>query len=334
MARRYLLSIDGGGIRGIIPASALVRLEQTTGRLTRDIFSFVAGTSTGAIITAGVIAGIPAEQILDLYLTRSREVFVKRPWNLPKRIITGEMYSSQKLYEVLADALHPARDWSLNDAPIDLLVTAKSVTNGIPWYFVRDKPTNSGRTGRLGLVHVVTASSAAPTYFPPWTIPEDSAALSPGWQPIGPLVDGSVGVTGNPVYQACVEAFYYSDDYNPEETTVVSLGTGRFLGPDYPSWIWPWLRWLLDELLHSPGEQQTEIVQRHFPQMPFYRIDPLLERKVGLDDVESIDYLRRVGEHFAARIDWEAILQGTETTFRMHPHKTLWQQYSQSGTHV
>jgi len=66
MSRRYLLSIDSGGIRGIIPAVALVKLENTTGRLTREIFTFVAGTSTGAIIAAAIAAGIPAIRILDL----------------------------------------------------------------------------------------------------------------------------------------------------------------------------------------------------------------------------------------------------------------------------
>ncbi len=69
MPRRYLLAIDGGGIRGIIPAVALAKLESTTGRLTRETFSFVGGTSTGAIIAAAVAAGIPAADILDLYLS-------------------------------------------------------------------------------------------------------------------------------------------------------------------------------------------------------------------------------------------------------------------------
>src|SRR5579884_4291292 len=79
LARRKLLAIDGGGIRGIIPATALVKLEQTTGQLTRDIFAFVAGTSTGAIIAAGIAAGVPAQRILDLYVTRSPEVLTQRP---------------------------------------------------------------------------------------------------------------------------------------------------------------------------------------------------------------------------------------------------------------
>jgi predicted acylesterase/phospholipase RssA len=110
MPQRYLLSIDGGGIRGIIPAVALTRLEHTTGRLTRDIFSFVAGTSTGAIIAAAVAAGIPAPRILDLYVNRVREVFTGfPPLNTLKRITFGSMYSTQKLHDLISEELGPAK---------------------------------------------------------------------------------------------------------------------------------------------------------------------------------------------------------------------------------
>src|SRR5947208_625353 len=81
------------------------------------------------------------------------------------------------------------------------------------------KPKNAGTTGKLGLIDCAVASAAAPTYFKPWT-------MQIGGKPTV-LVDGGVGVTGNPVYQACVEAFYY-DDFTLAETKVVSLGTGSF----------------------------------------------------------------------------------------------------------
>lgn len=316
MPRRYILSLDGGGIRGIVPVSALIKLEQTTGRLARETFSFVAGTSTGAIIAAAIAAGIPAERILDLYVARSREIFTRNVLNVPKRILRGSMYSTDKLREVVGNSLGAAAQWTLNDSPIDLLVTAKRLADGMPWYFVRDTPANSGCTGSFSLLDCVTASAAAPTYFQPWTIAD-----------IGALVDGSVGVAGNPVYQACVEAFYYNDQYVPEETTMISLGTGRFVEEKRPTWIWPWLEWLLGELLRSPGEQQTEIVQRHFPQMPFYRLDLALERHIQLDDVGRITDLLRIGERFAAQIDWAAILDGTDHRFRITNGKTLWSQY-------
>ncbi len=328
MPRRYLLSIDGGGIRGIIPAVALVKLEKITGRLTRDVFSFVAGTSTGAIITTCVAAGIPATHILDLYVNRSSEVFTHYPWNIIKRILFGSMYSIEKLHDLIAEEISPSQAWKLNDSPIDLLITAKRVPDGMPWYFVRDNLKNSGCTGHLGLVDCATASVAAPTYFQPWKMPEPSQP-SPHCERVGTLVDGGVGVTGNPVYQACIEAFEYTPDYNPEDTITVSLGTGKFKNRKKPRWIGSWLEWILNELLESPGEQQTEITQRQFPQMIFYRIDTELKENIGLDDSGKIRRLLKYAERLAERIDWEAILAGTETRFRIGSTNTLWDQYKQ-----
>src|SRR5512138_1720738 len=236
MPKRLLLSIDSGGIRGIIPAVALVKLEKTTGKLTRETFSFVAGTSTGAVIAAAITAGIPAARILDFYLHRTREIFARYPWTMIKRILFGSMYSSQKLHDLMADAMGPAQAWTLNDSPIDILITAKRISDGMPWYFVRDNPRNSGCTGHLGIVDCATASAAAPTYFQPWTIAEHREP-SPPCERVGTLVDGGVGVTGNPVYQACIEAFDYTPGYKPEETIAVSLGTGRFRNRKEPRWI-------------------------------------------------------------------------------------------------
>jgi hypothetical protein len=183
---------------------------------------------------------------------------------------------------------------------------------------------NSGCTGRLGIVDCATASAAAPTYFQPWEIAETP---SPPCEIVGTLVDGGVGVTGNPVYQACIEAFDFTSDYRPEETITVSLGTGRFRYRKEPSWIGGWLEWILAELLESPGEQQTEITQRQFPEMTFYRIDTELKENIGLDDARKIGRLLEYGERLAELIDWEAILAGTETQFRIGSKNTLWKQY-------
>jgi patatin-like phospholipase/acyl hydrolase len=326
MPRRYLLSIDSGGIRGIIPAVALVKLEKTTGKLTRDIFSFVAGTSTGAIIAAAVAAGVPATRILDLYTNRTSEIFTQSPLKIIRCILFGSMYSVQKLHDLIAEEVGLGNVLRLNDSPIDVLLTAKRISDGMPWYFVRDNPKNSGCTGRLSIADCATASAAAPTYFDPWTIAEDIEP-SPPCERVGTLVDGAVGVTGNPVYQACIEAFDYTPDYKPEETITVSLGTGRFKRRKEPKWIGAWLEWVMEELLESPGEQQTEITQRQFPQMTFYRIDTELKENIGLDDSRKIGRLLEYGERLAETIDWEAILTGTETRFRIGSHNTLWEQY-------
>jgi uncharacterized protein len=330
MARKLLLSIDGGGIRGILPACALAKLEQETGRLSREIFAFSAGTSTGALLSASIAAGIPAARLIDIYVKRGREIFSPRaPWNTVKRVATGSMYSTATLHRVLSEEFGAASGWRINDSPIDLLITAKGL-DGTPWYFVKDKPANSGVTGRLGLVDCATASASAPTYFEPWRFASDPT--------IGTVVDGGVGVTGNPVYQACVEAFYYTGEYTPDDTLVVSLGTGRFpYDSTEPHTLWGWLDWILAELLRSPGEQQTEIVYRQFPTLPFYRLDadllkldPKLKKPIDMDDIEAIPKLIEYGQAFAALIDWKSLLDGTDQTFRVTDTKTRWSQYKKA----
>ncbi len=146
----------------------LAKLEADTGKLARETFSFVAGTSTGALLAAAVAAGIPAARLIEIYVTRGREIFSPRsPWNAIKRAATGSMYSTRTLSRVLTEEFGAAAKWRLNDSPIDLLITAKGM-DGKPWYFVKDKAANSGVTGNLGLVDCATASAAAPTYFQPW----------------------------------------------------------------------------------------------------------------------------------------------------------------------
>ena len=319
---RRILTIDGGGVRGIIPAVLLAELERVTGRPTRETFDMAAGTSTGAVLAAGIAAGIPAAELVRIYAERAGQVFRSIPIiSGIRRVVTGTLYDTGTLHELIREELGPeARDWTLNDAPMDLLVTAKRVSDGMPWYFVRDNPANSCRAGGYRLSHVVTASAAAPTYFRPWRI-----------VPIGELIDGGIGVAGNPVYQACVEAFEYTRSYQPADTLVVSLGTGKLLRREQPRWLWPWVGWLLSELLRSPAEQQTELVHRHYPATPFYRLDTELTSEIGLDAADRIVELKAYGQRLAAGVDWPAILDGSDERYRVTSATTLPREYCRLG---
>jgi hypothetical protein len=319
---RRILTIDGGGVRGIIPAVVLAALERSTGRPVRETFDFVAGTSSGAVLAAGIAAGIPADRLAGLYAERAPEVFRRVPIiSTLRRIVSGEVYDTATLNALVREELGPAaRDWRLNDAPIDLLITAKRLVDGMPWYFVRDSPANSCRAGSVALSDAVTASAAAPTYFAPWAVGA-----------IGELIDGGIGVAGNPAYQACVEAFHYTHAYEPGSTLVVSLGTGKLLERPRPTWLWPWLGWLLAELLRSPAEQQTELVHRHWPEAAFYRLDLELDREIGLDAVERMGELRTLGERLASAVDWPAVLDGRDERFRVTESRTLPREYCRLG---
>ena len=121
---------------------------------------------------------------MNLYLTRSREIFARQPWPLYllQRFLLGYMYSSSRLRRILAEEAHEASGWRVQDSPIDIMVTAKRVDDGMPWYFVKDQPGNRGRTGKLPLMDCVTASAVAPTFFHPWTVPErDPPRVTDRW---------------------------------------------------------------------------------------------------------------------------------------------------------
>src|SRR5689334_924991 len=101
VAQRMILSIDGGGLRGILSVSLLVALERATGKPARDTFQFVAGTSSGAIVAAGVAAGMPAQDILGFFMSDASAVFAKHWWNPIERVVRGWMYEPDRLRRVL-----------------------------------------------------------------------------------------------------------------------------------------------------------------------------------------------------------------------------------------
>ena len=131
---RRILAIDGGGVRGIIPALALEALENATGRPARDSFDFLAGTSTGAVIAAAVGAGIPAERIVSLYRRRGPELFRRIPVvTLLRRIAVGNQYEVATLRRMIGEELGDLAGWRINDVPRDIMITAKGLDDGHPW---------------------------------------------------------------------------------------------------------------------------------------------------------------------------------------------------------
>ena len=108
---KRILSIDGGGIRGIIPATTLVKLEAQLGKPVRECFDFVAGTSTGALIAAAVAAGVPAKRMLEIYTQRSGEIFTPAKFFAnTKRLIAGYMYDPANIQKVLVSEFGGLRE--------------------------------------------------------------------------------------------------------------------------------------------------------------------------------------------------------------------------------
>ena len=230
-----------------------MKLESQLGGLTRDHFEYCGGTSTGALLTAAVAAGIPASEILKVYTGRSHEIFT--PTGLvaeAKRVVEGFMYDPNHLRDVLADVLGEAAAWTMNDCPIGVMISATAM-DGHNWFFVKDNLKNQQTTGGVKLIDAAVASACAPTYFDHWPIDGIMG------QTIR-FFDGGAGGTANPAYQVCVEAFEY-DDFTAADTRVVALGTGYFpASGDPPRGLLQTIAWTTSTLVDTSEDWVDDAV--------------------------------------------------------------------------
>jgi hypothetical protein len=297
---RTILSIRGGGIRGIIPTCCLMKLEAQLGGLTRDHIDYCAGASTGALLTAAVAAGVPAADILKIYTGRSKEIFTPTGAIADaKRVAEGYMYDPKNLRDVLVSVFGHAASWVVNDCPIGVMIAATAM-NGHNWFFVRDNPRNARSTGTVKLVDAAVASACAPTYFDHWKI------AGVGGQTLD-FYDGGAGGTANPVYEACVEAFEF-DAFTPADTRTIALGTGYYpCSNKPPSGLLGVITWTTSTLVDTSEDWASEAVDRQWPSI-LTDLNPLLPSDIDEADLSAIPTLVAVGQQMAATLDWRKLI--------------------------
>lgn len=224
-----ILSIDGGGIRGLIPALVLAELERQTGRAVADCFDLIAGTSTGGILALGLAkpgeGGRPrysAQDLADLYLKEGSRIFNESPW----RRLTNPMglraakYPSDGIEAVLQQYFGEAR---LKEALTEVLVTAYDLEKRDAFFYRRRRARADARYD-VPMRVAARATSAAPTYFEPALVqwPADRDVL----------VDGGV-FANNPAMCAYAEAWQTLAEVgrDGDDILLVSLGTGLYTPP-------------------------------------------------------------------------------------------------------
>ena len=260
-----ILSIDGGGIRGIIPAMVLQALLGD--RKAQDAFHVIAGTSTGGIIACGLAKPNPVslEDLIDLYKDHGYEIFNKDTMNVG-HTLHGPRYSPAVLENYLASQLEST--YLSEVKGVELLVPSYAIelpkmnaagSTCAPMFFrswqARGLLLSDGTQNEYDfkLASIARATSAAPTYFPPATI------LNRAGQSFA-MIDGGV-FANNPTICAIVEAYHL---YHSTDFMVVSIGTGseptRINASDAAGW--GDLNWLLPMItIFMDGSSQTVSVE-------------------------------------------------------------------------
>ncbi|MEM8993513.1 MAG: CBASS cGAMP-activated phospholipase [Acidobacteriota bacterium] len=222
---RKVLAIDGGGIRGLIPALVLEAIEEKTGRPAAEIFDLVAGTSTGGILALGLArpggGGRPAfsaGDLAELYERRGRQIFTSSGWHRLRSVggLGEEKYPAAGIEQALEDYFGDSR---LRDALTEVLITSYEIERRIPWFF-KSHRAREHEDYDFDMKDVARATSAAPTYFEPKCIPTSDTDY---WA----LIDGGV-FANNPAMCAYIEA---KTLWPEDDVLLVSLGTGALTRP-------------------------------------------------------------------------------------------------------
>lgn len=282
------ISIDGGGIKGVMVTRALTILEEHLGQPVHDIFRLATGTSTGSIISAGIGAGLSGTQMHQLYTELGETIFPKT-WRSQLWPLTRYRHSHGPLEAALKQYLGEmtmGKFWSAEPST-DVVITAFDLVTNHTRFI---KPWKE-EYASWPVVKAVLASSSVPTYFPVVD---------------GRYVDGGVGAYANPCYLAAYELCFCLD-WDPGETTLISLGTGRdphHLEPGEADrfWPWQWLRPVLGGFLQSADDQQVHLVDTFFDRLDFRRFQVDLSQPIQLDDPRQIAQLTAYGEELGRKI--------------------------------
>ena len=300
-----ILSLDGGGIRGLISTIVLMRLSREKGLADwLEGAQLLAGTSTGALIALALARGIALEEILALYRDKADEIFDDSLFDNLKDAGTllGAQYRTEGLQRELQRLFGAAR---LRDLKKRVLITAFDLDNEDPRPARRRwKPKlfhnfpGSDSDGAMPVWKVGLYTSAAPTYFPSHN----------GY------VDGGV-VANNPSLAALTQTQDPRAELNPRpalgDVRMLSLGTGGILSYiagkrhnwGYAQWAKPLINLLLDASMGIADYQCRQIMRENY-----HRLAPIFPPKVNImmDEWKRSKELIKFGESadVAPTVEW------------------------------
>jgi patatin-like phospholipase/acyl hydrolase len=303
-----ILSIDGGGIRGVFPAMFLTDLEaklKADGNPNWQIyqnFDLICGTSTGGIIAIALALGIPAKEILELYQEKAKDIFGSK-----RNFISQLFYSSHKrdvlesLIKEIFQKANNGKDPILKDCKTNICIPIFDLLEGKPSVLKKDHHPRFTRDYHIPAYKAALATAAAPVYFDPYS--SEYTDLNGVVKPFKNKVDGGV-FANNPTLLGIIEA-QVALYQKIENLRVLSLGTGyqKFSDGSYRKkwgityWINTKRKRIIELFMQAQSQQVEHLVQlmqngidkekRDMPNFIYQRINAELDDSLNLEMDET-----------------------------------------------
>lgn len=284
---KKILSIDGGGIKGVFPASFLASIEQACNCKIAEYFDLIVGTSTGGIIALGLGMGLSANEILGFYEEHGPAIFKGNRWVRWLRHWGLSKYGNAALKKALEQTFADKR---LGDSSCRLVIPSMNLETGEVHIFKTSHHEKFDFDYKCLAVDVALATSAAPTYFPTHT---SSNGI--------PLLDGGLWAN-NPVGLSVVEAIGV---LNWEGSALKVLSLGCTSEPLKVGWgkIWAlgkpyWATKLTNVFMTSQSSASlgTANVLTSEDHSSVFRIDPIVPSgRFTMDSIKDINFLKGLG---------------------------------------
>ena len=285
-----ILSLDGGGIRGLLSARILQEIENRTGQPIHEMFDLIVGTSTGGILAAGLTRPekpCSTEELVNLYYDRGHEIFKK---SILKNITslfgwTDEKYDASSLEEILNELLG---DSELQSTKSDIILTTYDIEKRQPYLFKTRKAREKYSRNHL-LRHAARATSAAPTYFEAFLL-DNSKWHFEKYRRV--LVDGGV-FANNPSMIGLSEAL--ASGSKIDDILLCSIGTGLsdFALPYEKAknwgmidWVKPLISVMMDGMADSADYHARMLLPDSGSDQKYFRFNGLL--KNSSDDLDNV----------------------------------------------
>ena len=285
MQARRILSLDGGGIRGLVSCIWLGGVEDVLAQAGKPgllkNFDLVSGSSTGAIIACGLGVGLSPDAMGELYKARRHEIFpgmTGRLWSRATRLFTAgpsaPRYDGKGLEKVLREVFG---NTTFGQLPVPTVITAYDTLARKPVVFKSFHPEHRD----LPVWEICRASTAAPTYFPAHGMTIGGRASS--------LIDGGI-VANNPTACAIAEALRHDRQISHcGNLVVLSVGTGERNRPIplQSAREWGALEWAVPiiDVLFDGNADSVDYIARQLVGDAYCRMQA--ELLVGLDDLDD-----------------------------------------------
>ncbi|WP_151979998.1 CBASS cGAMP-activated phospholipase [Acinetobacter guerrae] len=219
-----ILSLNGGGVRGLFTISLLAELEsiieEREGRIDvkiGDYFDLITGTSIGGILALGLASGQSARDLRDTFKENAQSIFPSHLFKW-KKVLTlfRPIYNSEPLREAVTNMI--PEDMRFNDLQRRVMVTSVNLSTGLPKFFKTPHNPMFTLDGKLKLVDAAMATSAAPTYFKPHYCSDLNHYFADGG-----LVSNNPSLVG--IREVLIDMKSDFPDAQPKDVKILNVGT-------------------------------------------------------------------------------------------------------------